>query len=427
MTWQKIVQDFNQLPCPVLVTDHKGLVQTVNANLLQLIGENAQVWVSHSMDAMFSIASRIFLQTHVWPMLLRDAQVQEIQLQMINGASEKIPVLLNCQKSTQADVDCYVWIFFITRERNRYEQALLEARQSADTANRLTASVFDAITESIMVTDANFVILSVNPAFTSLTGYLAKDAIGQNARILKSARHDVAFFAAMYDELRANKLWKGEVWCQRKDSSQYLQRLSITVMSNDAGEVIRYVGVFDDITEQWSKDQLVRHMALHDPLSGLPNRSLLMERLAQLIAMSNRESRRIALMYIDLDGFKLVNDTWGHGMGDKVLQAVSTRLVDLLRTTDAVARIGGDEFVILLDNLESRDNVATVASRIIDVVNAPMVFDENTVHVGASIGIAIFQNDGKTADALIKDADDAMYAAKLAGKNAFRFGNGVME
>ncbi|MBC7415291.1 MAG: diguanylate cyclase, partial [Herminiimonas sp.] len=233
--------------------------------------------------------------------------------------------------------------------------------------------------------------------------------------------------AAMYDELRANKLWKGEVWCQRKDSSQYLQRLSITVMSNDAGEVIRYVGVFDDITEQWNKVQLVRHMALHDPLTGLPNRSLLTERLAQLIAMSNRESRRIALMYIDLDGFKLVNDTWGHGMGDKVLQVVSTRLVDLLRATDSVARIGGDEFVILLDNPESRDNVATVASLIIDAVNAPMRFDENTVHVGASMGIAIFQNNGKTADGLIKDADDAMYAAKAAGKNAFRFADGLLE
>ena len=162
-------------------------------------------------------------------------------------------------------------------------------------------------------------------------------------------------------------------------------------------------------------------MALHDSLTGLPNRSLLMERLGQLIAITARESRHIALMFLDLDGFKSVNDTLGHEIGDQVLKTVSTRLLGLLRTSDTLARIGGDEFVILLDNPESRENVAMVASRVIEDVNAPMSFDGKTAHVGTSIGIAFFQNDGMSPAALLKKADDAMYAAKASGKNTFRF------
>jgi diguanylate cyclase (GGDEF)-like protein len=181
------------------------------------------------------------------------------------------------------------------------------------------------------------------------------------------------------------------------------------------------VGVCADITQQWNKEQLVRQMALYDGLTDLPNRSLLMERVGQLIAMSVREPRHIALMFLDLDGFKLVNDTWGHAIGDQVLKTVSSRLLSLLRPSDTVARLGGDEFVILLDNPESRDNVALIASRIIEVVNSPMRFDQKIAHVGTSIGIAFFSAEVTTPSELLKNADDAMYEAKAAGKNTYRF------
>jgi diguanylate cyclase (GGDEF)-like protein/PAS domain S-box-containing protein len=293
--------------------------------------------------------------------------------------------------------------------------------REAEAAIRLSASVFRATTEGIMVTDTAAKIMSVNPAFTALTGYSPEEVVGQNARILKSGKHDAAFFGAMFQELRANGIWKGEVWSKRKDGSIYLERLSISSICDEAGVVSNYVGVIADMTDQWNQEQHVRHMALHDGLTGLPNRSLLMERVAQLIAMSARDPRHVAIMFLDLDGFKLVNDTLGHEIGDQVLKTVSTRLVGLVRPSDTVARLGGDEFVILLDNPESRDNVAVIASRVIDEVNAPMHLDGKVAHVGTSIGIAFKTNDAAPAVDLLKNADAAMYEAKAAGKNTYRF------
>lgn len=482
-------------------------------------------------------------------MLLRESRVCEIRLQILSGERKQVPVFVNCQRSTLDSNEHFTWVFFVTIERIRYEQELLEARQrseamsvalakserfirtiadampsliaywdlqmrcqfsnkpylewfgrppqemiglqlsavlgaslfesnlpyiqgvlsgeaqeferailkpdgsvghamanyipdinangdvlgfftlvtnisslrEADEAIRLSASVFEVTMEGIMVTDAAATIISVNTAFTVLTGYTSEEVIGQNARILKSGRHDEVFFSAMFQELHVSKLWKGAVWSKRKDGSIYLERLCISAICNDAGEIHRYVGVCADITQQWNEEQLVRHMALHDGLTDLPNRSLLIERVGQLIAMSAREPRHIALMFLDLDGFKLVNDTWGHEIGDEVLKTVSSRLLSLLRPSDTVARLGGDEFVILIDNPESRDNVAMIASRVIEVVNAPMSFDQKIAHVGTSIGIAFFTKEVTSPGDLLKNADDAMYEAKAAGKNTYRF------
>jgi diguanylate cyclase (GGDEF)-like protein/PAS domain S-box-containing protein len=543
------VPTFDHLPCPALVTDRSGVVQSLNQCMLDLVGDIKDNWVAKPMDLMLSVASRMFLQTHVWPMLLRESRVCEIRLQMLDNANKQVPVFVNCQKSTLDQIERFTWVFFVTIERIRYEQDLLEARQradvmsvdlakserfirtvadampsmisywdlqmrcqfannaylewfgrtsqemiglplstvlgadlfeknwpyiqgalsgepqefesailkpdgtvghvlanyipdinvngdvlgyfslktnisrlrEADAAIQLSASVFEATVEGIMVTDAAATIISVNPSFTMLTGYTSEEVVGQNARILKSGHHDAAFFSAMFQELHVSKLWKGEVWSKRKDGSTYLERLCISAVCNEAGEVHRYVGVFDDITQQWNKEQLVQHMALHDGLTDLPNRLLLMERLAQLIAISAREPRHIALMFLDLDGFKLVNDTWGHEIGDQVLKTVSSRLLSLLRPSDTVARFGGDEFVLLLDNPGSRDNVAIIASRIIEAVNAPMSFDQKIAHVGTSIGIAFCVKEVTSPDDLLKNADDAMYEAKAAGKNTYRF------
>ncbi|MDD2879346.1 MAG: diguanylate cyclase [Rhodoferax sp.] len=540
---------FDQLPCPALVTDRAGVVQLINQSLLQLVGGVTNTWFSKPMDLMFPGASRIFLQTHVWPMVLREGQVREIRLQVLGDTGNRVPVFVNCQRSTIETTDSYTWVFFVTVERSRYEQELLEAKQraeaisaelaksdkfirtvadalpslisrwdlqmqcqfankpflqwfgrtpqdmvglslstmlgaslfeknlahiqgvlagerqeferaiarpdgsvgyvltnyipdidpngqvqgffvlatditglrEADAAIRLSASVFEATAEGIMVTDTAATIVSVNSAFTALTGYTSMEVVGVNARILKSGRHDAAFFGDMFAQLQATKLWKGEVWSKRKDGSIFLARLSISSICNEAGDVSRYVGVIADITEHWDKEQLVQHMALHDGLTGLANRTLLMERLSQLIAKTVRESRNIALMFLDLDGFKSINDTYGHEVGDLALKTVSARLLGLLRNLDTVARLGGDEFLILLDNPESCEKIAMVASRVIEVVNGPMNLDGTTVHVGTSIGIATFQNDGMSATDLLKRADDAMYVAKKSGKNSFRF------
>lgn len=419
---------FDQLPCPALVTDASGFVQTLNQDLLLLIGSDKESWLTKPMELMFPMASRIFLQTHVWPMIFRDGNVREIRLELLAAAGNNLPVFVNCQKTTLEGIDRFIWVLFVSIERSRFEQELLEARQRAETIAAALAkseaflrSVFEAAIEGIIVTDPAANIVSVNPAFSLLTGYSKEEIVGQNVRILKSNRHDGAFSNAMVQDLKAAKVWKGEVWSKRKDGTTYLEQLSISAICDENDAVLQYVGLCSDITEKWDKEQLIRQMALHDGLTGLPNRTLLMERLGLLIAISRRESRQIALMFLDLDGFKKVNDTFGHSIGDEVLKTVATRLSGLLRNSDTVARLGGDEFVLLLDNPESRENIAEIGSRVISILSEPMHFDGVEAHVGASVGIALFKDGTDSAETLFKRADVAMYAAKAAGKNVYRF------
>lgn len=419
---------FDQIPCPALVTDGAGVVQSLNQDLLSLIGSDKERWLSKSMECMFPMPSRIFLQTHIWPMILRDGQVREIRLQLLDAGGNSLPVFVNCQKTTQEGIDRFTWVLFVGIERSRFEQELLEARQRAENisvelakSEAFLRSLFEATIEGILVTDSAGTVISVNPAFSKLTGYSEEEMSGQNARILKSGRHDAAFFQAMFQTLKADRVWKGEVWSKRKDGTIFLEQLSISAICDQSDAVLQYVGLCSDITERWDKEQLIRQMAWHDGLTGLPNRTLLMERLGQLIAKSRRESRQIALMFLDLDGFKKVNDTLGHAIGDEVLKTVATRLSGLLRNSDTVARLGGDEFVLLLDNPESSEVIAQIGARVISVVNEPMHFEGAEAHVGTSIGIAVFKDSACSPESLLKRADAAMYAAKAAGKNVYRF------
>ena len=298
--------------------------------------------------------------------------------------------------------------------------------KEAQTQLELAASVFENTAEGIAVTDVHGVFLSVNPAFTAITGYTAAEAVGQTPRILKSNRHDKAFYLAMWQDLNTLGRWKGDIWNRRKDGEVYLERITISMIRGSAGDAVRYVSVFSDITDIWRKDEFLKHLAFHDALTDLPNRSLLMELLHHQISVADREKSGLALMFLDLDRFKFVNDTFGHAVGDDLLKTVAQRLLTLVRQSDTVARLGGDEFVIKLDNPASKEEIAIIAARAISAINAPMEFGGKTVQVGASIGIAVFPADGHTPVELIKNADTAMYAAKDAGKNTFRFYEATM-
>ncbi len=293
--------------------------------------------------------------------------------------------------------------------------------KAAQAQLELAASVYDATIEGIAVTDAQGVFISVNPAFTAITGYTAEEAIGQTPRLLKSNRHDQAFYAAMWKAIATEGRWRGDIWNRRKDGELYLERITITMIGHGQGEVSNYVSVFSDVTDIWQKDEYLRHLASHDALTDLPNRWLLMELLQRRIDVAAREQICLAVMFLDLDGFKQVNDTFGHNIGDDLLKEVGRRLQSLVRQTDVVARLGGDEFVIKLDNPADREEIAVIAKRIVSVINEPMDFGGHVLQVGTSIGIAVFPSDGAAAADLIKSADGAMYAAKAAGKNTFRF------
>jgi len=285
----------------------------------------------------------------------------------------------------------------------------------------LASTVFNNAAEGIVVTGEDEVILSVNPAFTEITGYSAEEAVGQTPRMLKSLHHDRAFYVDMWRSLGETGRWQGEIWNRRKGGEVYLEWMTITRIPGLAGGAPQYVSVFNDITEFRRDDDRIRHLAFHDPLTDLPNRSLLMNRLDQQIARAQRDQSGLAVLFLDLDAFKRVNDTLGHNLGDALLKEVAARLQAQVRPADTVARLGGDEFVVLLDHPASEAVVAQIAERMIAAIREPMALDGRMARVGASCGIARYPGDGATPAELLLAADQAMYAAKQGGKNNFRF------
>jgi two-component system CheB/CheR fusion protein len=286
---------------------------------------------------------------------------------------------------------------------------------------KLAACVFDNTLDGVLITDVNGVILSVNPGFVEITGYTLEESVGQTPHILHSDRHDQAFYTYMWQEIKTKGRWHGEIWNRRKDGELYLQRMTISMVRDETGEPIHYVSVFSDITALWRKDEHIRHLAFHDALTDLPNRTLLMDRINQQVLHANREENHFALMFLDLDGFKLVNDQLGHKFGDDLLKDVAERLLALVRRTDTVARVGGDEFIFLLNNPQGRAEIIEVANRIVASINEPIEILGEVLQIGVSLGIATFPDDGDTAADLIRHADSAMYAAKSRGKNNIRF------
>ena len=293
--------------------------------------------------------------------------------------------------------------------------------KQTELALKLAASVFDNTQEGIFVTDANNTILSVNPAFTRITGYTAAEAIGQTPHLLHSSRHDASFFHEMWQTLDQSGHWAGEVWNRRKDGTLFLEWQAISRIAAAQDQPLRYLSIFHDITELRSQQERIQHLAFYDALTDLPNRSLLMDRLEHQMVLAQREKSGLVLMFLDLDRFKDVNDTLGHSAGDALLQAVVHKLQTQVRKSDTVARVGGDEFVILLGAPATQDEIARIASQLIAVANEPLELRGQTAQVGLSIGIAVYPQDGQTPSNLVKSADSAMYAAKKAGKNTYRF------
>src|SRR5664279_440681 len=298
--------------------------------------------------------------------------------------------------------------------------------KSVEAQLEIGAAVFEAAADGIMVTDAAGTILSVNPAFTEITGFTADEAMGQNLRIMKSDRHGPEFYAELWTDLMKTGSWQGEVWNRRKTGETFIEWQTIRRIRSGADETVRYVSVFSDITETRRNDERIRHLAYHEELTGLPNRSVLTERLSDMIAFAELESHKVAVMFIDLDGFKAVNDRLGHAAGDVLLKTVAQQLQGLVRSTDLVARVGGDEFVALLRNIRSEEAVARIACSMIAAINEPLDLHGETAHVGVSIGIAMYPSGGGNAADLVRKADEAMYAAKAAGKNTYRFSRSAL-
>jgi len=298
----------------------------------------------------------------------------------------------------------------------------ISARKKDEEHLRLMAAVFNATQEGIAVTDLQGRVLAVNAAFTTITEYPEADILGLRLNVLNSGRHEPSFFQSMWRDLRDIGYWQGEVWDRRKGGDIYPQWLTISTVLDASGVAEKFVGVFTDISRIKHATTYLEHLAHHDALTDLPNRLLLMPRLQYSLDRLHRNGGQGAILFLDLDRFKEVNDEFGHQAGDDLLKQVAGRLLSRMRDIDTVARLGGDEFVIVIEDMESPDVAAGLAQNIIDLLNMPFALDGGErVTIGCSIGICLFPDDGSSVAALLSRADAALYQVKRIGRNTFRF------
>ncbi len=294
-------------------------------------------------------------------------------------------------------------------------------KKHAEAELQLASSVYQASGEAIVVTDANNRIIAVNPAFTRVTGYTQAEVRGQDPKLLKSGRTPKAEYEVMWQALQNTGQWQGEIWNRRKNGEEYAEWLTINTLRDEDGEVYRRIAMFSDITEKKRTAELVWRQANYDSLTGLPNRNLFYDRLQQDIRKTERSGQTLALLFIDLDRFKEVNDTLGHDAGDELLKEAAGRIVACVRDSDTVARLGGDEFTIVLPGLVNISRVEEVAQRVIESLALAFPLLGQNVYISASIGIALCPNDATDVENLLKSADQAMYAAKEQGRNGFSY------
>lgn len=296
----------------------------------------------------------------------------------------------------------------------------IAARRRAEEGLRLAQRVFDVSEEVIIITDKTGAIIAVNPAFTRVTGYSGEEVIGLQSNILRSGRQPPEFYAAMWDAIRNEGVWQGELWNRRKSGEVYPAWLTISVYRDAEGEVLNYVGISSDISERHAAEARIRELAYFDPLTKLPNRALLHDRVDQVLAKAERTGGMVALLFVDLDHFKTINDSLGHFTGDRLLCEVGERMSACVRRADTVSRLGGDEFVIVIAD-SGMEGAAEVARKLLESVAKPYRIDAHDLRVTPSIGISLYPQDGQDFQTLLKHADTAMYRAKESGRNAYQF------
>ncbi|MFJ3485608.1 phosphodiesterase DibA [Pseudomonas sp. NPDC090202] len=321
----------------------------------------------------------------------------------------------------------YAWLvlsalaIFLARSRlARFMGRKARARHAEDMQSlRLAAAVFDSTLEGVLVTDADGVIVHANRAFMEITGYQQEEVLGLRPNTFKSGRHGPEFYERMYKTILSAGQWSGEIWNRRKDGEIYPQWQSIRSIRNDQGEITHFVAVFSDITSVKHSERELAHLAHYDALTGLPNRLLFNDRAEQAQTYARRNKKNLALLLIDLDHFKHINDSLGHNVGDEVLKAVSVRLVELLGKSVTLSRLGGDEFAVLLEKPQQASQAAELAQSILDGLREPFVLDGQSLFLTASIGISVFPNDALSAEQLLRNADAALFQAKRQGRESY--------
>lgn len=397
----------------LFVTDLDHRIQFSNSTVQTTLGYSLDELIDKPLDELIKGGSEL---TEEEKMNLSEmGELKSIERELFHKSGDKVPVLITVTLMRHGDEKEAYQVIHAGRDITRQKRTERDLR--------LAAKVMESDSNAILICDDQATIVLVNPAFCDITGYSREEVIGKNPRILSSGRQPPEFYKKMWDELHSNGMWSGEIWNRRKNGEIYPESLSITVVRNVDGEITNYVSIFTDISEQKIIEQKLSHMAHHDQLTGLPNRTLFTDRLEHALAHATRAQYKVGLLFIDIDGFKPINDDYGHDVGDALLCEIANTFSALIRDADTVARVGGDEFVIILENLYKQEAAIQVAEKVLSAFDQPIIAADTACHVGCSIGIAIALDDTRDADELVKKADTAMYLAKSSGKQQYRLYN----
>lgn len=350
----------------------------------------------------------------------RQAEIAVITADIVAGRRQRALMPLQCTDGRRITVDTRIvngyWNgqpAYIGISRDISEQLIAEERQ------KLAASVFEHAHDGIMITDPDGRIIEVNAAFCELTGYSRGEAVGQTTKVLRSGYHKPGFYRQLWHDIRVAGHWSGEIWNRKKSGEAFVEYLTLSAVRGQQGEISHLVGIFSDITLIKEHQQRLEKLAHFDALTQLPNRTLLANRMQLAMAQCTRSGKTLAVCYLDLDGFKPVNDSHGHSVGDCLLIEVAQRLKECVRACDTVSRLGGDEFVLLFSNLDNNRKAEHAVDRVISTLAQPFIVDKHPVQISASIGVTLYPQDGADSDTLLRQADQAMYSAKQAGRNRY--------
>ncbi len=408
---RRLSRAVEQSPASIVITDIGGTIEYVNPKFEEISGYSAEEVIGENPRILQTGDTSKEEYQEMWDTIVSGQEWHGVfHNRRKDGSEYWEAATISPIHGEDGEVINYLAVKEDITKRKQHEDQL-----------RMNATVFDTASEGIMVVDANNQIKMVNPAFSNITGYSIEEVVGLNPKVLSSGRHNKAFYRQLWRQVETRGFWSGEIWNRRKDGSIYLEWMSIVVIKNSADEITEYVAIFSDITQRKEDEEQIRHQANYDALTGLPNRSLFFDRLSQAVMSARREGSMLALLFMDLDRFKAINDTRGHVVGDEVLQQVADRLLNCVRETDTVSRFGGDEFVIMLQDLAEVDDAAVVAEKIIESMSESFAMGDRDLFVGASVGITICPADTENPETMLRNADMAMYRAKESGRNCFQF------
>jgi diguanylate cyclase (GGDEF)-like protein/PAS domain S-box-containing protein len=411
----------------IIVTDTQGIIQHFNPAAERMLDYRAVDVIGKASPELFHdpeeiqrhalmVADELGIEPpkgfEVFVTLARHGLSDRNEWTYVAGSGKRLPVLVSVS-GVYSEEGSLLGFMGVAQD--------ISALKLNDERMREAAMVFEASVDGIMITNAQGEIRAVNPAFSRITGYDAAEVLGGTTEQLKSARHPPEFHVKVWEQLHRDGSWEGEVWSRRKQGDEFPTWQSMTTVCDAQGKVAEYVTIFSDITVRKQAEEEIRYRAWYDNLTGLPNRNLLDEHLDQAMREARRANNTLAVMFIDLDHFKTINDTLGHAKGDLLLQQAAQRLAAGLRDTDTLSRQGGDEFILLLPGIHSPQDAARIADKMIQSLTEPFDLGGHQGHIGASIGITLYPDDAQDSSSLYRNADLAMYRAKASGRNTFQF------